>query len=162
MARTCTICTHPERHAIDQALIIDSAALRVLGSRYAVSYAALFRHKESHLPKALTQAHAAADVAQADDLLDQVQDLQRRTLAILATAEQTKALGLALGAIREARSNLELLAKLEGKLREQQTVNILVAPQWLHLRTVILGALADYPEARLTLARRLSEVHDAY
>ena len=90
-----------------------------------------------------------------------MQDLQRRTLAILKTAEESDRLGLALGAIREARGNLELLARLEGKLREQQTVNILVAPQWLELRTVILGALADFPEARTALALKLSEVQDA-
>ena len=161
MPLRCTICSHPERTAIDAALVADADPLRTLAERYGVSHTALFRHKETHLLESLTQAQAAAQVAQADDLLSQVQDLQRRTLKILKTAEETKALGLALGAIREARNNLELLAKLEGKLREQQTVNILIAPQWLELRTVILGALVDYPEARLALAQRLSEVQHA-
>jgi hypothetical protein len=159
MPRICTICTHPERAAIDQALVAGDSAPRI-AAKHRVSDDAVARHR-SHLPEALTQAQAAAEVAQADDLLSQVQELQRRTMAILETAEKSDRLGLALGAIREARGNLELLAKLEGKLREQQTVNILIAPQWLELRTVILGALADHPEARLALARRLSEVQDA-
>jgi hypothetical protein len=38
-------------------------------------------------------------------------DLQERALAILLKAEETKELNVALRAIREARGNLELLAK---------------------------------------------------
>lgn len=159
MPRACTICQHSDRQAIDVALVAGESAPRI-AAKYRVSEDAVTRHR-AHIPAKLAQAQDAQDAAEADDLLDQVQDLQRRTLAILKRAEASDRLGLALGAIREARGNLELLAKLEGKLREQQTVNVLIAPQWLELRTVILGALADYPEARVALARRLSEVHNA-
>jgi len=41
----------------------------------------------------------------------------------------------ALSGIREARGNVELLAKLRGELDERPVVNILVAPQWIALRT---------------------------
>ena len=114
MPRSCTVCEHPERGVIDASLV-GGASNRSVASLYDVSEAAVRRHKANHLPAKLVMAQAAEEVAQADGLLDQVQDLQARTLAILEAAEATSEHRTALGAIREARSNLELLAKLLGK-----------------------------------------------
>jgi hypothetical protein len=144
---------------IERAMVADQPN-RAIARQWRVSKDAVARHKSEHLPEALTKAQDAQEAAQADDLLAQVQDLHRRTLALLKKAEDGDKLGLALAAIREARSNLELLARLEGKLREQQTINILVAPQWISLRAVIVQALAPYPDARAALAAVLSEAGD--
>jgi len=154
MPRSCTVCNHPDREEIDRALIGGEANTH-LSSVFAVSEQALRRHKGSHLPARLVMAEKAEEVAQADDLLDQLKDLQRRTLAILEAAETTNQHRTALSAIREARSNLELLAKLLGELDERPTVNVLVSPQWLELRAVIVGALEPHPEARDAVLRAI-------
>jgi hypothetical protein len=109
------------------------------------------------VPAVLAQAVEAADVAHADDLLAQVRDLQSRALAILAAAEAQGDLRTALGAIREARGNLELLAKLLGELDERPQVNLIVTPDWLRMRAAILATLAPYPEARVAVAAALTE-----
>ena len=105
------------------------------------------RHRSNHLPAKLVMAEKAAEMAEADDLLDQVGDLQRRALAILDRAEEAGELRTALSAIREARGNLELLAKLLGELDERPVVNLNVSPEWLELRAVIVTALEPHPEA---------------
>ena len=64
----------------------------------------------------------------------------------------------ALQGVREAKGCLELLARLQGELQERTTVNVLINPQWLTLRTVILQALDEYPEARFAVAQALQEV----
>jgi hypothetical protein len=53
------------------------------------------------------------------------------------------------------RLQTELLAKLLGELNEQPQINVLVAPEWLQVRSALLGALAPYPEARASVAERL-------
>jgi hypothetical protein len=53
------------------------------------------------------------------------------------------------------RQQTELLAKLLGELNEQPQINVLVAPEWLQVRSVLLDALALYPEARASVAARL-------
>ena len=113
------------------------------------------RHKANHLPAKLVLATAAEEVAQADDLLDQVRDLQGRAYAILNRAEKTGELKTALSAIREARGNLELLAKLLGELDERPVVNLNLSPEWLELRTVIVGALEPYRDARGAVLRAI-------
>ncbi len=157
MPRSCTICEHPSREAIDEALV-GGASNRSLASLYDVSEAAVRRHKANHLPAKLVMAQAAEEVAQADDLLDQMQDLQARTLAILEAAESTNQHRTALSAIREARSNLELLAKLLGELDERPVTNILFSAEWVSVRTAMMEALGSYPQARLAVAERLSEL----
>jgi len=146
MPRNCTICSHPRLEEIDRALVAGEANTS-LSSLFAVSEQALRRHKGSHLPAQLIMVEKAEEVAQADDLLAQTQDLQRRTLAILEAAEEAKQHRTALSAIREARSNLELLAKLLGELDDRPQVNVMVSPEWLELRAVIVTALEPHPEA---------------
>lgn len=134
---------------------MERAPYRSIAQQHGVSPDAVLRHKAEHLPRLLKRAHDAEDVAQADDLLGQVRDLQARTLAILDKAEAAGRLGTAVMAIKEARGNLELLAKLLGELDDRPQVNVLVTPAWVELRGRILVALALYPEARTAVVEAL-------
>lgn len=158
MPRKCTICQHPQRAAIDAALVAGGV-FRTIAHGFACSEDALKRHKADHLPALLTHAQQAADVAKADSLLAQVRDLQKRALDILDQAEGAGDLRAATSAIREARGCIELLAKLMGELDERATVNIVLAPEWVHLRGRILLALEPYPEARLAIVGALDAEH---
>ena len=157
MARKCSVCAHPERNAIDKALI-GQVAYRGIARDFGVSEDAVARHQADHLPVLLTQAHEAGEVARADDLLGELRDLQARTMALLTEAERAGKLGTAVMAIGEARRNLELLAKLIGQLDERPVLNLLIAPEWLAVRAALLSALAPYPEARAAVAERLIEL----
>ena len=157
MPRKCTVCEHEKVEEINR-LLLEGVSLRDLAGRYSVSKTALHRHKDGHLPAKLVKAQEAREIAKADTLLDQVAGLRDKALSILAKAEQAGDLRTALQGVREAKGCLELLARLQGELQEQATVNILINPQWLSLRTVILEVLDRYPEARQAVARALREV----
>ena len=128
MPRTCTICTHAERAAIDRALV-QGLAFRHIAAQWGVSTGALQRHKDEHVPVLLTRAHEADETTRADDLLGELRSLQATTLGLLRKAEAADKLGTAVMAIGEARRNLELLAKLIGQLDTRPTVNLLIAPE---------------------------------
>ncbi|WP_322508018.1 hypothetical protein [Anaerolinea sp.] len=159
MPRTCTICNHAERQAIDKALL-DGEPLRNIAQRFGTSTTALVRHKAAHLPQTLSKAKEAVQVAHADDLLSQMEALQQKTLAILSKAEGRDDHATALRAINEARRNLELLAELTHELNRNPQVNILLSPDWVRLRSLILAALLPYPEARQRVAAALLEAGD--
>jgi hypothetical protein len=77
MPRVCTVCTHAERKAIDAAIVGGASAAKV-AALYRVSDDAVTRHKASHLPKNLTKAKGARDIADADDLLRELRaDIER-------------------------------------------------------------------------------------
>ena len=65
MPRPCSICTHSQRRAIDQA-IVAGTPLATIATEYHVIDESLRQHRDSHLPKALVKAQAAEEVAQAD------------------------------------------------------------------------------------------------
>ena len=155
MPRRCTVCSHPGLEAINKALV-SGEPYRSVANRYeSLSQAAVQRHQENHIPRALAKAKEAQEVAEADDLLGQVRDLQARTLAILGAAEETSQHRTALSAIREARSNLELLAKILGELDDRPQINVLISAEWLELRAVIVGALEPYRDARGAVLRAI-------
>src|SRR5215203_2994195 len=154
MPRRCTACDHLERHSIDESLV-SGAPYRSVAKQYALSESAVYRHKTEHLPVHLLKAREVEEVAQADDLLEQVSNLQAHALGILERAEKSGDLRTALAAISQARGNLELLGKLAGELDERPVVNVNVSAEWLELRTVIVGALEPYSEARGAVLRAL-------
>lgn len=157
MPRACTICTHDDRPAIDM-MLVNGAAYRGIAQRFAASPDAVLRHKRDHLPSTLVKAQEAEEVARADTLLDQIRALHVTTLRILKKAEDAGAFVPAIMAIKEARGNLELLAKMMGELDERAQVNIMTNPQWLTIQAVILDELADDPDRRVRLAARLESI----
>jgi hypothetical protein len=154
MPRRCTVCDHLEKYSIDEALV-DGAPYRSVARRFGLSQSAVYRHKTEHLPAHLLKAREVEEVAQADDLLEQVRQLQIHALDILERAKKAGDLRTALAAISQARGNLELLGKLAGELDERPVVNLNVSPEWLELRAVIVGALEPHAAAHKAVLRAL-------
>jgi hypothetical protein len=154
MPRRCTVCDHSERNSIDEVLV-SGAPYRSVAKRFELSESAVYRHKTEHLPAHLLKAREVEEVAQADDLLEQVRHLQTHALGILERAEKAGDLRTALAAISQARGNLELLSKLAGELDERPVVNLNVSAEWLELRAVIVGALEPHPAAHTAVLRAL-------
>jgi hypothetical protein len=130
MPRTCSVCKHPEADAINAA-ILRNDSFRTMASRFGMSTASLQRHKAAHIAEMLKKAKEAAEVIQAADLLESIRSLHARTLEILRSAEKEKRWETALKAIQQARNNLELLAKLDGQLKDREPGEITVVVQYI-------------------------------
>lgn len=154
MPRTCTICNHREREAIDKALV-DGGAFRNIAQHFAVSATALFRHKAEHLPATMVKAAEAEDVAHAIDVVRQLRDINKAALAVLTDARKDRDGELSLKAIDRIQRQIELQAKLLGELSDAPQVNVLVAPEWLTIRSTLVSVLAPFPEARAALSGAL-------
>jgi len=61
-SRPCTICDHPARTAIDRARVAGEV-MRHVAERFAMSFAALQRHKAHHLADLLADAKQRQDQA---------------------------------------------------------------------------------------------------
>src|SRR3954453_22491068 len=82
----CSCCTHTERAAIDQALL-DRDSLRDIAGRFSVSKSAVERHKAEHLPVVMVKSEQAQEVARADDLVGQLQEITARTERLYKIAD---------------------------------------------------------------------------
>lgn len=145
MPRKCKTCHHPKRQNIDKKLI-EGISIRNIAKQFSLSPTSVHRHK-AHIPEILSKAKDIKEKAHSESLMEQISSLQARALNILSKTEQAEDWRAANGAIREVRGCLELLGKLAGELKEGQSVNIIVSPQWVRLRTSIIEALEPHPEA---------------
>jgi len=155
MARICKVCSHPKVDEINKALI-ECRNLSELSRRFGVSWDSLKRHRELHLPFKLAKAvkaQEAKEIIEAGSLLEQVQSLQQKALSILNKAEAAGQLSVALAGIREARSCLELLAKLEGELQEGSFLRISYIVE-------ILGQEVRDPDTLERISQRLLKTGD--
>jgi len=149
----CSVCQHPARSAVDQALV-SGRTFRGIAEEYGLSKDAVRRHRDRHLTQAMRGALASAEGRAGRTALGRLEGLYGRADAILGAAEAGGQGALALGAIKELRGIVELLARITGELdeRPQVTVNLLQSSEWLSLQAQILGALTPYPDARAALA----------
>jgi len=152
--RACTVCSHESRDAIEDAFIAGTPKRRI-ASHYGVSERAVRYHLREHLPALLALARDAAQASRADSLLDRIEALQSRTLAILEATEETHDHRVALAAIREARGNLELIGEVTKELNRTPTLNLSLHPEYIEARTLIVQALEPYPQAKGAVVRAL-------
>ena len=155
MPRKCSVCEHIQVKEIDKSLV-NGTGLRKIAKRFSLSTTAVYRHKK-HLNGTLIKASEIKKITHADNLMEQITNLQSRALNILSKTEEAEDWRAATGAIREARGCLELLGKLAGEFKEGQTINVILTPQWIELRTSIIQTLEAYPEAKLSILRALEE-----
>ncbi len=219
MPQACTVCTSPQRAAIDAALA-SGAPNRRIAAQFFVTEQAVRRHKADHLPASLVEA---AQAQQASDAIDVMQELVRclRRVNLLfdacdrwlrdpeapeqydigprstdvnviytvtgtdGKAQRKKAAlsellarlsdepyvlerweykhadprELVLKTAAQLGASMELLAKLEGKLQQEGTTNIVINQQVSTYTAILMQALGPWPDARAAAAAAL-EAHD--
>jgi hypothetical protein len=155
----CTVCSHERRYEIEELLATRQGTYRGIARTYSVSEDAVSRHVASgHISELIALAADAERAARADSLLDRIEALQSRTLAILEATEQTQDHRVALAAIREARGNLELIGEVTKELDRTPTLNLHLNQEWIELRTIIVQALDPHPDARESVVRAIESV----
>lgn len=83
MPRVCTICAHPDREAIEKAMVA-SQPYRAIARQWRVGRDALRNHKEGHLPALLVKAVQAGERDRAEELREQAraQEAAEEALAL--------------------------------------------------------------------------------
>lgn len=135
MPVTCSICADKRKLEIDRALASGQGHAAV-AREYGMSRNAVSRHAARHLSRQLAQAWAKKEALQSTDILNEVEALIGRSKAILAKAEATNRLGIALKGIAEARNGYELLSKIAFSLHQVRLAE-------LELERERSGAAAD-------------------
>jgi len=80
------------------------------------------------------------------------------TLAILNDSLAKGDRRTALMALQTEIRQLELNAKLTGQLNEAPQVNILMHPEFVKLKQIMIKTLEPFPDARLKLSEALTEI----
>lgn len=118
MPQACTICSHPKRAEIDKAVVLPGASIRGVARQFDVSSDALQRHvKNGHVVEKIKKAQLAQDIAEADDLLQEILDVQSFCRKLRQEAESQR---IALEANRDMAKVLELKGKILGAFNKDK------------------------------------------
>lgn len=100
--------------------------------------------------KALADEIESADIHKGDTYLQLIIGLQKGALAALEMQDPAGDPKSWAMVSREARGYLELLGKALDRIRDTPPaqITIISSPEWIELRTLIIGALEPYPKAR--------------
>lgn len=128
MSRSCSICKHQSRKAIDKALVLPGASIRGIARQFRVSDDALTRHvKGGHIEQKVAKAQQAQDIVEADDLLKEIQEIQGHQKTIFNEARERTIEGLkipdnklALEALRDQSRIVELKGKVLGSFNKDK------------------------------------------
>jgi hypothetical protein len=85
---------------------------------------------------------------------------RERILSIYDDARQTGDMRAAIQALQCEVSQLSLMGKLSGQFSDGAQVNILMNPEFVKLKQMLIKTLEPYPEARVRLSERLMEMNE--
>ena len=157
---TCTVCPHPDREAIDEALVLGTSMTQ-LATTYELSKDAVRRHRTAHLSPALRKVVEARQSGGSVKAIDRLEELYTRASALLDRAEEKGSTRDGVAAIGQLRGIVETLAKLTGELDERPqiaVINVATSAEWLATRSALFDALRPYPDAAQAVASRLKEL----
>jgi hypothetical protein len=124
-----------------------------------MSHPALSAHKRHHLSGTLAALSRSAGTG---TVMEQFHRLVASAQRQLETAEQSGNSATALGAIREARETLLIIAKATGTMKpEPVVIDVATLPAVVNMRAKLIKALAPFPEARLACAAAMDIEDDA-
>lgn len=159
MGRKSKIEAHPQSEEIIRRLASGEDYSKIVEDYPDIRYQDLDYYAQNKLPailsksndlKALADEIEQADVHKGDTYLQLVIGLQKKALDALEqqnAKEDPKSWAMV---SREARGYVELMGKALDRIREAPPAQITIInnPEWVELRTLIIGALEPYPEAR--------------
>ncbi len=125
----CTVCNHPQRQAIDRALLSRSATLANLSQQHDLSQSALHRHKQHLLKKMLPTQNRFQDILR-EGCLFILNTFLELVMCSAQTASRDGNSRLALQAIRQGTGIIKFMAKLDFSLDQDTVYRLLATPQW--------------------------------
>lgn len=159
MGRKSKIEAHPQSDEIIRRLASGEKNPEIVRDFPEIKDDDLDYYRENKLPvilsksndlKALADEIESADVHKGDTYLQLVIGLQKKALDALALQDASSDPKSWAMVSREARGYVELMGKALDRIREAPPAQITIInnPEWVELRTLIIGALEPYPEAR--------------
>jgi len=168
----CKICSHPQREAIDRAIVAGDS-LRKIGTMFGTDKNAIKRHKDNCMKRVLpaisapvpvpeyqTPAELAATRMTTRSVASRAEQLVSRMEEAFRSCEGTGNYDVLVKCAKEVREGLRLLAQLSGELSPSTAVQVNVgtpslttSPEW----AVLVKVLARHPEIRDELDAALRE-----
>jgi hypothetical protein len=155
------MCKHPDREELERKIASKELSMTAAANLANSNKATVSRHMRNCVASRVRESMKPEPITvEGLNVVNALTTSHEKTLEILADSLNEGDRRIALLAIQTENKQLELMAKLTGQLNEAPQLNILMNPEFMRLKSVILTTLAPYPDARLKLSERLAEILD--
>jgi hypothetical protein len=168
MARTCSICDDPNRDEIDRLGRLGDSIAKI-AQKFALSYDALYRHfRSDHHIREVTAIPTALELSKSEDILIEINEHHIEAKRLRDQAKNDGDLKTALIGIDKALKCIELMAKIQGQVHEQnvtvnlQQINIYDSSEWSKVGDLLARILEPYPEIRIEVAKELLALQETH
>ncbi len=158
MGRKSKIESHPNSKKIITRLASGEEYSKIIEEYPDLRWQDLDYYKQKKLPEIISKSNdlkAEVESLKGTDTLAEVRELKTKALSILEQAQEAGDLKTALMGIREARGCLETCLKAEGQIKDGPQITIINNPEWVELRTVIIAALDEFPQAKAAVVNAI-------
>ncbi|MGV8125847.1 MAG: hypothetical protein ACP5PV_01375 [Methanothrix sp.] len=164
MPKSCTICEDPRRDEFDRRARIEDNIAKI-AQDFALSYDAFYRHvKANHHIREVTAKPTASELTTSEEIYKEIVIWHKEARDLQQKAKSDGDIKTALLGLEKALKCLELMAKINGQIQEQnininlQQVSIYQSPEWSKVGAALADLLSPYPELRREVAGRLLEL----
>jgi predicted transcriptional regulator len=144
MSRPSIISIHPDREAIEHALVSGQIPITQIASQFGISRDAIYRYKQGSLAPALRDALKASNSSSVPSLLERVLNLADDALQARL---QLQASGHHVASIRAGEHELKTLAVLLDRLGVTDTETVEALRQALGLMEALRQLAHTHPDA---------------
>ena len=123
MGMTCTICNHDKRIEIDRELV-QGISHQSIADQFGVNAQAVWRHSQNHLSRQLSTAYEMKELTESSNLLARIETILSKAELIFNRNFAKEKDALALKALSESRSTLELLAKIAAHMHATKAIEL--------------------------------------
>jgi hypothetical protein len=155
MPRRCKVCTDERREAIERDILAGTPAREIAERYVTLSHTSVQRHADNHMAEALAKSREVAELSDAERLKAELERVKADVHRLKTKAEEEGDIKTALMGCDRALKALDLQARVAQLIQTAPTVNVLISPEWLELRAVIVATLEPYSEARKAVLRAL-------
>jgi hypothetical protein len=159
MPRRCKICTNERREAIERDILAGTPAREIAERYVTLSHTSVQRHADNHMAEALARSREVVELSDAERLKDELERVKADVHRLKTKAEEEGDIKTALMGCDRALKALDLQARLAQLIQTAPTVNVLISPEWLELRAVIVTALEPHPDARESVLQAIRSVN---
>ena len=124
--RSCTVCSHPDRAAIDKLLVSGSSSIRRIATRHGLDPSSVQRHKKSDLPTSLVRRTELVTERREESLGEEVRRKKAEAEALQGKATQEGDYRTALMAIKAWSDLVELLIGAAAIAQAQEAGQVTV------------------------------------
>lgn len=165
----CKLCNSPQRGEIEKKLVTGGITQREAAKLIGAHHSSIQRHMRNHLQPSIRQLKEEIILSEHSNTAKSGLDVARqlelshdKCVELFQEALRRGSIRDALRALEVEIKQLQLSAKIQGVCSDTPQINLLMQPEFIRLKQVVVENLAEHPEKLPLISAKFDEIVEGY